>query len=243
MRDLEFQVELEGTAEEVWRLLTEGEGIRRWFAPESRVTPGVGGTVWLSWGPGMEGEAPITGWEPGQRFEWTESSGRVITFRLEAADGGKTILRLVHSGFGMDGSFDSEIDSTGNGWRSFLALLAWDLRTQRGRAGQHVFRMRMGERDRSEWQAAVLRALSFAREEGGVSLRLGEGLAFRGEVLFERAPGYLIVTLGADGALALFLEPCGGTTALTSSWMLRGEAVARAEEIGAAWDVVLKALA
>lgn len=66
---------------------------------------------------------------------------------------------------------------------------------------------------------------------------------FRGEVLFERAPGYLIVSLEEAGAFALFLEPCGGTTALTSSWMLRGEAVARAEEIGEAWDATLQALA
>ena len=34
------------------RLLTEGEGISRWFAPETRVTPGVGGTVLLSRGAG-----------------------------------------------------------------------------------------------------------------------------------------------------------------------------------------------
>lgn len=242
MRNLEFQVELDGTAEEVWQLLTEGEGITRWFAPEARVTPGLGGTVRLSWGPGMEGEAPITGWEPGQRFEWTESSGRVITFTLAAADGGRTVLRLVHSGFGVGGSFDNEFDSTGNGWRSFLAMLAWDLRAERGRAWRHVFRMQMGERDRGEWQAAVLRALAFAREDGGISLRLGDGLSFRGEVLFEREPGYLIVTLGSAGAFALFLEPCGGTTALTSSWMLRGEAVARAEEIDTAWGAILQAL-
>lgn len=64
MRKEELQVELDGTAEEVWLLLTEGEGITRWFAPKARMTPGVGGTVWLSWGRGMEGEAPITGREP-----------------------------------------------------------------------------------------------------------------------------------------------------------------------------------
>lgn len=152
-------------------------------------------------------------------------------------------MRLVHSGFGMDGSCDNEFDSTGNRWRSFLAMLAWNLRAHRGCAGRHVLRMQMGERDRGEWQTAALKALSFTRENGGISLRLGGGLAFRGEILFERAPGYLIVTLGADGAFALFLELCGGTTALTSSWMLRGEAVARAEEIGEAWDAMMQALA
>ena len=56
----------------VWKAITEGAEIMKWFAPEARVEPGVGGSILLSWGPGMEGKAPITIWEPGQRFGWLD---------------------------------------------------------------------------------------------------------------------------------------------------------------------------
>lgn len=68
-------------------------------------------------------------------------------------------------------------------------------------------------------------------------------MGFRREILFERPRGNSIVTLGADGAFALFLKRCGGTKALTYSWMLRGEVVERAEKIEASWSKNLQALA
>ena len=40
-----MEVEVDGSPEEVWEAISEGEGIRRWFAPEGRVNPGVGGSI------------------------------------------------------------------------------------------------------------------------------------------------------------------------------------------------------
>ena len=34
----------------VWKALAEAEELARWFPLEARVTPGVGGSIWLSWG-------------------------------------------------------------------------------------------------------------------------------------------------------------------------------------------------
>ena len=57
----------------VWKALTDARELTQWFPLEARVTPGVGGSIWISWGEGASGEAPITAWEPGRRFEWTET--------------------------------------------------------------------------------------------------------------------------------------------------------------------------
>ena len=47
-RSIGLEVEVEGTPEAIGTAVSEGEEIRRWFSPEARVTPGVGGSVWLS---------------------------------------------------------------------------------------------------------------------------------------------------------------------------------------------------
>ncbi len=244
-RSLEFSVTTEATPEELWLAITEANGITRWFAPEARVTPGLGGTVLLSWGPGMEGESPITAWQPARRFAWTERADtdapRVVEFTIEAADGGCTVLRLVHSGFGIDSASDTEYDSTSGGWQSFLQLLRLDLEAHRGLRGRHVFRMKMGTGERQSVEESILRAMAFQRDGDSYSAQLADDRPIQGKVLFERAPGYLILTLEGQirGALALFAENCGGDTSLTTSWYLKGEAAGRAEEIGVAWDGVL----
>lgn len=245
-RRLELSILIEATPEEVWRAITEGEGITRWFAPEARVEPGMGGTILLSWGPGMEGVAPITAWEPGRRFAWTERAGselpKVCEFVIETAEGGKTVLRLVQSGFGPDASFDAEYDSAAGGWQAFLQLLRLDLEVHRGMAGRHVFRMRMGAWDAAGLMEGLLGKMAFQRDGRHYSARIADGVAIQGEVLFERTPGYLVLSMTAPltGALALFAENAGGQTAVTTSWYLKGRAVAQADEIQAVWDTILE---
>ena len=66
-RKYEAELELAAPAERVWRAIAEKEGIQSWFAPEARVTPEVGGEIWVSWAPGMEGGSKIEVWEPNRR--------------------------------------------------------------------------------------------------------------------------------------------------------------------------------
>ena len=68
-RAAEKTVELHADRRAVWKALTEGEEIARWFAPEARSTPGQGGKIFVSWGPGIEGESKITVWEPERRLQ------------------------------------------------------------------------------------------------------------------------------------------------------------------------------
>lgn len=238
---LDFSVALDATPEEIWGALTEPERITRWFSPEAKVTPGLGGKIFLSWGPGMEGEAPITAWEPGRRFAWTEKAEtdnpRVIEFTIAVADGGPALLRLTHSGFK---TVEGEYESTSAGWQSYLQLLKLDLEENRGAAAQHLCRLRMAEGTPSAIGEKLRQALEWRRSGDRYAARLPDGTEFSGRIVFERAPGYSVQTLEPplSGALALFAESCGGQTALTASWYLRGDAVNRAEAIGAAWDQI-----
>jgi len=146
-RSIELEVTVEATPEEAWEALTTGEGLERWFPLEARVEPGEEGGVWLSWGPGCEGEAPIHVWEPHERFGWTESygedeSGRpirvAVDFHIEG-QGGSTVVRLVQSGLSASADWDEMYDALKDGWTYFLFNL-----------GFH-FRMHGGERRRMVW--------------------------------------------------------------------------------------------
>jgi uncharacterized protein YndB with AHSA1/START domain len=121
-------------ADVVWRALTEAEELTRWFPVEARIEPGPDGSVWLSWGGGTEGTAPITAWEPERHLQWTEERGPLklaVDFLLEAR-GGSTVVRLVQSGFGDGPEWDDEFHMTDGGWSYFMAHLKWYLERHRG---------------------------------------------------------------------------------------------------------------
>lgn len=129
----------------VWKALTDARELTQWFPVEARVTPGVGGSIWISWGEGASGEAPITAWEPRRRFEWTETRGPVklaIDFQLQPRDHG-TVVRLVQSGFGDGPEWDDEFHMVTGGWAYFMAHLQWYLERHRG-----VPRELIGRRDK-----------------------------------------------------------------------------------------------
>lgn len=238
-RKLEFEVEIGATPGEIWQALTEAEGIKRWFAPEASVTPGAGGSVMVSWGPGAEGTAPIHLWEPGQRFGWTEGQ-KLVEFEIEAVEGGRTRLRLVQSGFGADAKFDDEVDSTHGGWLSYLAMLQYGAEHWRGQPMRQVHQMRMAAQPRAEAWERLLSAVGLGGSSGGVAeggAYHGQlaGRAITGKVIRYPKPGYLI--LGTQsGMAALFLEKAGAAQSmLTIQWYaVGGPAIAEAESMKAA---------
>ena len=96
--------------------------------------PGLGGSIWLSWGGGCEGEAPITGWDPGRHLQWTEGAGPVkiaVDFHLEGK-GGTTVVRLVQSGFSESAEWDNEFHMIDAGWSYFTQHLRLYLEKHRG---------------------------------------------------------------------------------------------------------------
>ncbi len=118
-RSYEKKITINASPEQVWRALTDGEMIRGWFAADARVTPGEGGSIWMSWGPGFEAETKIAIWEENRRLS-TRSPNRpvAVDYLLEGKDG-TTTLRLVQS-FGEGDDWDDEYNSTQLGWTIFL---------------------------------------------------------------------------------------------------------------------------
>jgi uncharacterized protein YndB with AHSA1/START domain len=132
-RRLEKTIEIAAPVEEVWKALTDPKELVNWFPLEARVTPGVGGKVFLSWGPDCEGEAEIVAWEPGKKFASKESMA-LVEWTLEAR-GGKTLLRIVQSAFLGNEDWENEwFESTSYGWGFMLASLRWALERHHGEA-------------------------------------------------------------------------------------------------------------
>jgi hypothetical protein len=119
----------------VWRASTDASELARWFPLEARVTPGLGRKIFVSWGPGPEGEAEIVAWEPGEKFARKEPMA-LIEWTLESR-GGKTIVHLLESGFLGNAAWENEwFDSTSYGWDFMLLSLQVALERHPGTACQ-----------------------------------------------------------------------------------------------------------
>ena len=138
-RSLEERIALDASVEIVWRALTDAEELVRWFPLHATVEPGVGGTISLAWGEPGAGTAMIEVWEPNRRLRTLErrrdTAGRLVEIVVDyfiESDGGRTILRIVHSGFGAGAEWDVEYDGTVRGWRYELRSLRHYLSRHRG---------------------------------------------------------------------------------------------------------------
>lgn len=221
MREHRMEIDIDATPDEVWQSLTEETGLERWFAPIARVTPGEGGSVYLSWGEGMEGTAPIHLWEPARRFGWTEGPKKV-EFEIVPGPGG-TKLRLVHSGFGAEANFDDEYDSTLGGWTIFLAMFRHGAAHFRGVPSRHVHTMHMIDQP----VEAVWNRLGFSSlaEGGECRADLGGGFTVDGRVIRYLRPGYLFLEADGDTMVGVFVEKGGqGKSLFTLQAILFGEA-------------------
>jgi uncharacterized protein YndB with AHSA1/START domain len=145
-RALDLTIDIDATLEEVWQALTTGEGIARWFGPYAAVTPGEGGSVSVGWDPKEMWDTPITVWEPSKRMqtasEMPAKDGTTVRlavdYYVEALQGGKVRVRLVHSGFDDSESWDGYIDGLDAGWTFFLFNLKHALERHRGVARQQL---------------------------------------------------------------------------------------------------------
>lgn len=142
-RSFEVSIEIDAPASEVWKAITEADGIARWFAPDVKVEPGQGGSIFVSWGPGMEGTYKVETWVEnehlclteyrstpyacaGEQFEAEKQAAPLriaVDYFLETKDGGATLLRLVQSGFGNSDGWDQEMESTKRGWPTFFRVM------------------------------------------------------------------------------------------------------------------------
>jgi uncharacterized protein YndB with AHSA1/START domain len=139
---------IDATPEQVWKAITEARELENWFPLGAEVELGLGGSITYAWGEAFKGMSVIEAWSPPHhlRTTWMEPAGEGdeqpralrVDWHLEA-QGGKTVLRLVHSGFGSNASFDTEYDGTRSGW-------SFELRSLR-----HYLEHHAGKQRRAFW--------------------------------------------------------------------------------------------
>ena len=246
-RSIEIEKTVDASADDVWEALTTGEGLKSWFPLEATVEPHVGGTVWLSWGPGSEGSAPIHVFERGARFGWTEHYGDdeegrpikvAVDFHIEGRDG-STVVRLVQSGLSADAEWDGMYDALVDGWSYFMFNLEHWLRHHPGRPRSMAWARVPSADDRSTTWARLAEAglvtgaeaehrttihLDGARTADVVSTRPGHHFA---AVLPELDNGVLFVELEGKNVgfwLSTYSLDAGAVAELQSALDTRVEA-------------------
>ena len=248
-RKHDMEIEIAATPAEVWQALSTAEGFASWFAPLARVEPGVGGAVSVAWVPGMEGSERIEAWEPEAHLRLAHDRAQgappsVVDYLLEGR-AGTTVLRMVHSGFTADASFDNEFEATRGAWPAFLQLLKHSV--ERGIAACRnvtVFRMPSIPRD-AAW-AKLMGPQGLCAEgtlEGrsaGDSYRLvtADGEVLEGAIKYLDPAGYACLQSG-DAVLGMFCEKCGGSTMLTLMWLLYDVSAGDAAAVDKRWSALL----
>ena len=234
-RRIERELFINASPEKVFEAFTEAEQIMRWFAPFVRSAPGVGGFINLSWDKtSFNKDCEILEWEPPRHLLMTWCAGPdgernlPVALDLTGEDGG-TRLRLVHSGFLSDASWDDEYDSHGRGWSYELLSLKYYLEHQYGRARSLVLeRIPIGGALPTAWSALLGDSGAFSFTDGGDrggELRLPDGRRTSAEVMLELAgTDFVAIADVLEGGLFRFaLETFSGQPELwvwAFSWRL-----------------------
>lgn len=139
------EIEIEAPIEAVWKALTEARELERWFPLDARVEPGEGGAIWMSWRNEFEGEQEILAWDPPRhlktswRMHASEQPPQATDYRLIEGRDGRTIVRVVTSGFPADASWDEWVEGTIDGWAFELRSLKEYLQRHRGQDREVVY--------------------------------------------------------------------------------------------------------
>ena len=240
-RSIVLEREVPAAPEEVWSLLTTAEGLRQWFPLEAKVEERLGGTVWLSWGPGSEGQAPIHAWDPPSHFGWTESHGEdsegrpirvAVDFHVEGR-GGTTVVRLVQSGFSASEDWDAMYDALVDGWTYFLFNLAFYFLRHRGSKRKLVWRRVATDLAREAvWERLIRAALiGSAAGAGARTVEVVIDRARAAEVVSQREGYHWTATLPDLDDSILFIEIEGRHVGVwLSTYDMREERTAALQE-------------
>jgi uncharacterized protein YndB with AHSA1/START domain len=275
LRKIEQQIELEAPVEVVWRALTEGNDLACWYPLEARVTPGRGGSVTISFGAGMEATERIEIWEPGKHLrtyagppgapvpdslpefeKWLASNPdsmgpSILDFYLEAR-GGKTLLRLVHSGFLSGAAWEDEYyDALDKGWPFMLYGLRHYVRHHLGTPRIVAWPTRnVGVSPEVAW-SRIMSPSGLLAEGSPASLRPGERYSIRAVtgdrfagVVEAFQPGRFRATVENmnNAFFAVMIEKCGGPTAAGLWLSTFGVPQAEADAFRDRWMRVLESL-
>jgi uncharacterized protein YndB with AHSA1/START domain len=170
-RDIQLSVELDASPEDVFRAVTEGAEVAKWLAPEARSTAPEGdkkARIWISWGEGMSVEQEIEIFDAPRRVRHPSGKNAetkaplYADWSIEARDGGKATLRLVHSGFSVGADWDDDYDAHARGWALMLQNLRHYFARHAHEPAVHLPFMSKVESPRGSLWKALLGKLGFA---------------------------------------------------------------------------------
>ena len=197
-RQLNIELNIDAPIEAVWKALTDAEELTRWFPLEAGTNPD--GTMWMGWRDDfrqtsrieisqpphhlrtVEVDVKISGEKPaGETSQGNpmEMEPTATDFYLESA-GGKTVLRLVHSGFSADAEWDEWYDATQRGWDFQLWSLKNYLEHHRGRQ-RHVAYVRtpIKKLSREEVWQRLFGSTMFVAKNEFKNLKSGDRYSFQ----------------------------------------------------------------
>jgi uncharacterized protein YndB with AHSA1/START domain len=250
------EIVIDAPIEAVWKAITDGEELTRWFVEAAKVEPGAGGRIWISWGGGEEGESRIEVWEPNQKLRLAlepiemgtaKPAGAMINeYTLERRDG-KTVLRFVHSGIPDSPDWDGFYDGTDSGWPSFFRTLRHYLEHHAGkpRSTVKIVGTLPGSLDDGWQQLTGPEGFDFAPIAGQMfSTRTGAGDSLHGVVVFAKAPGLLELNITEldDAFFAHSMACAGGSQYVYTLLSLYGKSPREVEVIREKWEPWLKAV-
>jgi uncharacterized protein YndB with AHSA1/START domain len=143
--ELELEIEVVGTPDEVWRAIATGAGVSPWLQP-TEIEERVGGRFaydlgdqghWNETGEVSEHDRPFRFSTRGVRWQGPrgpDDTALIATqWMIEPSDNGTCVVRLVMSGFKRTGEWDDEVGGVRNGMLRAMEALADHLVANPGR--------------------------------------------------------------------------------------------------------------
>jgi uncharacterized protein YndB with AHSA1/START domain len=212
--EINKQVNLAATPEQVWEAIATGPGISAWFVPaEFEERDGKPVAVDLAFGPGMVSHSVVTAWQPLKKFAregdgWVPGSPPIATeFSVEAKAGGTCIVRVVQSLFSSTDDWDGQLTGAEEGWPGIFRILRLYLMHFRGQSSAFMQFMSPVAGTPADAWAALTTVLGFDGVSVGQRWTVPTGVPALGGVL-ER------VSHDPFGALLRLDEPGPGIAAL-----------------------------
>jgi uncharacterized protein YndB with AHSA1/START domain len=94
--EVEREIVVPETPDEVWEALTEPERLEEWFASEVELDARPGGEGVFRWGDGDERRALVREVEPAERLVLDWDDGGSVAIELETSEAG-TLVRVVET--------------------------------------------------------------------------------------------------------------------------------------------------
>ena len=102
---IEREIVVPESPDEVWEALTEPDRLEEWFATEAELDARPGGEGVFRWGDGEERRAVVREAEEAERLVLDWDDGGEVVVELQKADGG-TLVRVVETAPDFSAAFE-----------------------------------------------------------------------------------------------------------------------------------------